>query len=207
MDERAKTLLVSIVVLIVILAIIFGVIFSIVRVIQNRRTTTLSQSPSPKATQRSASPVATSGETGRDFQPSAETDSKFKTYKGTSVEFKYPNSWGLLTCKNSQNIELDPTNSQDQLNFNCDVALKPVTVIVGSSTCAQGETVDKGGVMANKVVTKTQTGTNYKWCTKTTPALEITHRVSSDKSRATSTEDFSAQVEELISTIRTTQQS
>jgi hypothetical protein len=40
--------------------------------------------------------------------------------------------------------------------------------------------------------------TRYEWCTKTVPALYITHRVSNDGSPATSKEDFSKQVEDMI---------
>jgi hypothetical protein len=208
MDERTKTLLVSAFVLIIILAIVFGIIFSIVRIVQNRRTASTSATPSPIVSQAtpSVSPQVL-GENGEPAPapatPAPQPSGDFDSYSKGGVSFRYPKNWGILSCSNSQNIELDPANNSDQLDFVCDVALKPITVLVGSSNCPSGETASKGGVTFTKSQTSIPGGTSYKWCTKTTPALEITHRVSSDGSRATSSQDHSKQIEDMISTIRT----
>lgn len=209
MDERTKTLLVSAFVLIVILAIIFGIIFSVIRIIQNRRTAT-NASPSPSALVLQNSPGPTSQPIIQDGQsvspivtPVPRPSGDFDTYNKGGISFNYPRSWGILSCSNSQNLELDPLNNTDQLNFACDIALKPITILVGSSNCPAGETGSKGGVNFTKSQISTPTGVNYAWCTQTSPSLEITHRVSRDGSRATSTRDFSAEIENLISTIRT----
>lgn len=210
MDERTKTLLVSAFVLIIILAIIFGIIFSVVRIVQNRRTASTKVSPSPLVL---ASPTPDQGAVSQDGQapqtpanPPATVpgpSGDFDVYSKGGLSFRYPKSWGLLSCNNSQNVELDPVSNVDQSNYVCDYATKPITILVGSSNCPAGETGSKGGVTFTKSQTAISGGTSYSWCTKTTPALEITHRVSTDGSRATSKQDFSKAVEDLISTIKT----
>jgi hypothetical protein len=208
MDERTKTLLVSAFVLIIILAIVFGIIFSIVRIVQNRRTASTSVTPSPIVSQAtpSASPQVPGQEEASSqpaSTPAPQPIGDFDTYSKGGVSFRYPKAWSVLACSNSQNIELDPTTNIDQMDFVCDIALKPITVLIGSGNCPTGETASKGGVSYTKSQSQIPGGTSYKWCTKTTPPLEITHRVSSDGSRATSTQDFSKQIEDMIGTIRT----
>ncbi len=208
MDERTKTLLVSAFVLIIILAIIFGIIFSVVRIVQNRRTASTAGKATPTPlVLASPTPFASSPQGGQPTQGTPTTNSQpntnFDIYSKGGVSFRYPKNWGLLSCNNSQNVELDPSSNVDQTNYVCDYALKPITILVGSSSCQAGESGSKGGVTFNKTQTQISGGTSYKWCTKTAPPLEITHRVSTDGSRATSKQDFSAQIEDLISTIKT----
>lgn len=200
MDDRTRTLVVTTIVLLIILALIAGVIFYISRIIRTRQQGSVIQtSPKGTITIVSPSPSSTDSVETREETP-APSPENTKSYKGQGFTLNYPKNWGLLTCSNSQNFELDPTNSQDQLKVNCDVAQKPITVLVGGGNC-QGQQMSKGGVTFTKSKTDTQNGADYAYCTKTTPALEITHRVSPTGSRATSKEDFSSQIEEMISKI------
>ena len=50
------------------------------------------------------------------------------------LTINYPKSWGILTCSNSYNFELDPTNGTDMLNMMCNDAMKPISVIINNST-------------------------------------------------------------------------
>ncbi len=156
-------------------------------------TPTSSASPRPSA---SATPKPSASPS-----PSVQVNGSLKTYNGSSFSISYPKAWSILTCNNSQNIELDPTSTTDQLNVNCGYALKPITILVGNTSC-QGQTVKLGNISTIKSSTQTPTGVNYMWCTQTQPMLNITHRVSSDGSRATSTQDFSSQIEEMIKTFK-----
>lgn len=193
--ERRRTLVVTSLVLIFIVLLIIATIVLIVRFFQGRSNPTTSEL-FPTTTLSSASPVATIAPDGLSVNPN------LKTYNGNGFTLQYPNNWGLLTCNNSQNFELDPVNSRDQLNYNCDYAVKPVTILVERNLNCAGTEMNIGGVEVTKQVTQTATGVNYRWCTQTSPALDITHRVSSNGSRATSKEDFSSQVEQMIQTLR-----
>ena len=128
-----------------------------------------------------------------------------KNYQGLGFIIPYPKSWGLLTCANSRNFELDPTDETDLKNIKCDFALKPVTVLVGKRSNCLGESVKLGNnqVIRSKTITA-DGGIDYHWCVNMDDtALDITHRVSSLGSRATSKEDFSLQVEQMIGEIKT----
>lgn len=210
MDDRARTLIITTLILLIIIGLIAGIIFYVTRLIKSRQSIT-----NPTQTRGTIS-VATPTQTPARIQgstpsptqqPAAQvpTSANTKVFKGQGFELFYPKNWGLLTCTNSQNFELDPENSTDQ-KVACDVALKPVTVLVGSSEC-QGQTIVKGGVTFTKQENKTDSGVDYTWCTKSTPALEVSHRVSPANGRATSTKDFSKEIEEMISKIRFTQSS
>lgn len=195
MDDRTRTLIVSVLVLIIILALIGGAIFYVGRIIRGRQSgSILRGSPNPSVVVPSPSPSSTLTE--GNFEVGT------KSHKRAGFEVFYPQNWGLLTCKNSQNFELDPTSSTDQLGINCDVALKPITVLVGNNNCSGGETLDKGGVKFIKIRTVVGATVSYKWCTQTIPNLEISHRVSPADDQATSKKDFSKQIEEMISKIR-----
>lgn len=192
--EQRKTLIVTGVVFVLIILIIIGTIIYLVKTVGSRNSATISL-PSPEGliiVSPSPQPYA---------NPSASVvPSNLKTYTGQGFSLHYPTSWGLLTCSNSHNFELDPTNSTDQLNVSCDNAVKPVTVIVGPASC-QGEAVKLGN---NQVVrSKTQDGADvsYRWCIAGNPNLDITHRVSPSGSRAASSVDYSSQIEQMISQI------
>lgn len=122
-----------------------------------------------------------------------------KTYVADGFIVKYPVTWGLLTCSNSSNFELDPSNSQDIKGAVCEYAVKPVTFLVVSQASCQGETVALGSQQVTKSKVVQNGTTSYKWCTTVgNKQLEISHRVSSSGSRATSATDYSAQIEQVI---------
>lgn len=194
MDERTKTLIVTGGVLLIILAVVFGTIFYLIQSFRggqkgdgDNRNVLSTATAVPRTGGDQVSPQPVSGET--------------KSHQGVGFSLSYPKQWGLLTCANSQHLELDPATSTDQLNIACDVAQKPITVLVGSSNC-QGEAVALGNIQLIKQKETTGTGVNYKWCTNTDPKLEISHRVSSAGEPATSQQDFSKQIEEMIKSLR-----
>lgn len=204
--EDKRSVIISAIVGIVVLALIIGVIIYLIRFITNRSGASLRPTPQVSATvEDNGDQMQLGDETD---QPNPEPNASnppaagTKKYQGRGFEIVYPSNWGLLSCKNSTNVELDPTNPADQKNVNCDYAIKSVTILVGSNSCQGGENVNKGGVIFTREKKQTSTGVNYKWCTQTNPTLEITHRVSNDESRATSKQDFAGQVEDLISRIR-----
>lgn len=198
MDTKTKSILLGGVALLI-LAVTFGVIFYLGKASRNQATTTessvdsLGQLPS----------LSNTNNTPRNDNVAT---SNTKSFTGQGFTLKYPNPWGLLTCSNSQNFEFDPTNGQDVKGVVCDIAVKPVTVLVSDTrpNC-QGETVTLG---SNQVV-KSKTGgsgeANYRWClTIGGKNFDITHRVSGSGSRATSKNDFSSQIEEVIKSFQAT---
>lgn len=206
MEDR-RSVIISAIIGILVLALIIGVIIYLIRFITNRPPTNPTPTPRPSVTVRPSNqptPTASQNPNPDPTVPGATTPptTDTKKYPGSGFEINYPANWGILTCNNSANFEFDPTNPADFKGVACEYALKPITILVGSNSCQDGESVTKGGVSFTKIKKTTSTGVNYKWCTQTTPALEITHRVSSQDGRAKSTQDFSAQVEELISRIR-----
>lgn len=212
MDQR-KSLIITALVLIFIIAVIVGTIIFLVRGVRTR-----SASENNRAAQATTVPMfsaAPDSETVPTFDtnptpaassqptnPTPGTNNQLKVYNGPSYSLSYPKAWGILTCSNSSNIEFDPTSSTDQLNVRCDVALKPITILAGGNPSCQGETVKLGNVTVQRSVQQTATGKNYRWCSKTMPGLDITHRVSSTPSRATSTQDYASQIEEMIKTFK-----
>lgn len=203
MDQR-KSLIIAVLGLIVIVAIIVGTVVFLIRGVRNRsNSNTVFPQPTPVASQVpvfSTSPAPTTLPSAT-TPPSTSTNGSLKTYNGRGFTIQYPKGWGLLTCSNSANFELDPYNGIDQLNVGCNYAQKPVTILVGGGNCS-GESVSVGSVTVMKSGQQTNTGTNYRWCTKTQPALDITHRVSSTASPATSNQDFSKEIEEIIKTFK-----
>ncbi len=198
MDERAKVLLITGSVLLILLAIISGTIFYFVKGFQNRKTGNQSNTAKPSATAVAKSSLAPS--------PSLQTNGKMpgtKTYRGAGFQIFYPEKWGLLTCGNSLNFELDPTNSTDIKSVKCEVAQKPMTILTDVTTCLKDstETVNLGDIQVIRSKASIAGYTKYHWCILK-PPLDITHRVSSDNSPASSRDDFSTQIEELISKIR-----
>lgn len=185
--ERGRTLIVTGILILILVAIMFGVVYYLVKLFQNMR--------SPSNTQNTNKQVTT---TASPSPAGTVQDTKFYNAQGFSLY--YPKNWGLLTCNNSQNFELDPQTSQDQQGVACEYALKPVTVIAGSGNCAGGQNITIGNRAVVKVKKQTATGTSYKWCTQS-PQLEISHRVSSSGSRATTKTDYSAQIERMIQTL------
>lgn len=196
MDERTRLIALGAVALLA-LVVIFGVVVFVSRISSNRAGTRgpindlVSRLPAPSPT---PTPVSTT--------PSVSPESK--TYTGPGFTLSYPRSWGILTCNNSSNFELDPTAGQDVLRVVCDEAIKPVTVLVVTRASCLGEfkTIGSHQVVFSKV-TEGDGDINYRWCLAVGEiGLDITHRVSPSGSPATSKTDFSSQVEGIITTVK-----
>lgn len=196
MDAERRSLIATALVGIVVLAIIIGSIYYLIQFIRNRQANTNVANNQVQASV-SPSPVGSAPIQVNQGQQPATGD--FKTYNAGDYQITYPKNWGLLTCNNSQNVELDPTNGQDQAGVACSVATKPITIIKNATGCVGGEIVDMGSYKVAKTKATEGGYTRYEWCTKTNVPLYITHRVSDDNSPATSKDDVSRQVEELIS--------
>ncbi len=190
MDSRTRSIIIGIAALFI-LAILFGIIFYFNWLSSKPSQPTLPQLSSTPGPQVLPTPVSASA-----------TTTQTKIYAGQGFEFDYPANWGLLTCQGNQNIEFDPVSSTDQKNVACNEAVKPITVIV-SDTCP-GQTITLGNNQVTKSTTNISTGhVDYEWCLNVAgKGLDITHRVSVAGAPAHSKLDYSAQVEQMISTIR-----
>lgn len=132
------------------------------------------------------------------------------TYMVGGLQIQYPQNWGLLTCSDSKNFELDPTSS-NRLQIDCSDAIKAVTVLVNTSLNCQGQTINLG---VNRVIKQTKDNVfirglgykkEYRWCVSATGVnFDITHRVSDQGYTASSKQDYSSQVEQIISNIHST---
>lgn len=202
MDQRTRYIVIGGVVLLFVAAVLVT-IFYLGRIYRSNSNTTpretgdpLSQLPVASLSVTTTPPAGVSGVAGNT-----------KLYAGQGFSLDFPNNWSLLTCNNSQNFEFDPAGGADLKNVVCDTAVKPVTVLVVNRLNCTGETVTLG---TNKVVkSKTTSGgnTNYRWCVNVgNKGLDITHRVSGSGARATSKDDFSAQIEQMIQTVKASPQ-
>lgn len=202
MDAEKRSLVATALVGLVVLAIIIGSIYYLIQFIRNRQTGTTVQNTQVQASVSPRASASAAAAVNPAQQPQGgQVAGDFKTYNAGSYQITYPKNWGLLTCSNSENIELDPTNSQDSLNVDCSVATKPITIIKNATGCTNGEMADLGQVKVSRTKANDGDYTRYEWCAKTVPPLYITHRVSGDNSPATSKDDLSRQVEEMISRI------
>ncbi len=219
MEQQQRSLVFTAAVGLIILAIIVGSIYYLVKFIQGRVASTR-QSPNPSIEElvessASASVLANQiipnpqiqtptqqNQPQNQNQPAAVSNlpADKKVFNGGAFQFVYPKDWGILACDNSQNIELDPTNSADS-KIACGTAAKPITVLVGDVTGCEGQTAKVGNIDVVKSQETEGSYTKYQWCTKTTPVFNITHRVSEAGERATSKQDFSKQIEEMIANL------
>jgi hypothetical protein len=201
METQQRSLIFTAFVGLVILAIIIGSIYYLVKFIQDRqRTASDSQAvsspiPSGQIPFASENPQDSLGETGGG---TTGAQANTKTYSAGDVQMIYPNNWGLLTCSNSLNFEFDPKNPEDS-QVVCSLAQKPVTILVNDSTGCAGDLIDIGPVKVQKQMQEEEGYRTYQWCTQTSPRLNISHRSSTYGAPATSPEDYSKQVEEMIS--------
>lgn len=207
MEQQQRSLIFTAAVGLIILAIIVGSIYYLVKFIQGRVASSRQtpQSSVETIAQVSANPEGTSVQgsqfslspQGQPPQIGGNVGPDLKIYNGGNFQFTYPKNWGMVKCTNSKNLELDPLNSQDS-SIVCDVAIKPITILVDNISGCVGETVKIGNLDVIKSQTNLDGYIKYQWCSKTEPVLNITHRVSQSGERATSKQDFSKQVEEII---------
>lgn len=195
MDTRTRLVAIGALVVVVLVAL-FGVIFYLVKaskggVSQPDSTSPLQRLPTISTPSPSLTPTPRGG------------SSTTKTYTGKAFTLTYPANWGLLTCSNSQSIELDPGNGQNLAGVVCDVAIKPVTIAAVSRLNCAGDTVTLGSHQVIKSKTTASDGiTTYRWClTVGGQSLDVTDRVSNSGARATSKIDYSKEVEQIITNI------
>lgn len=121
-----------------------------------------------------------------------------KTHSVNGTVFSYPTNWGLLTCTNSMNFELDPYSNQNS-KVACDVAKKPITVIVNGPACQGGVIANIEGTQVMRIQKSVENGKVYQWCfNHNGRQYNISHRVSSNGQQGVSVDDFSAQIEEML---------
>ncbi len=193
MDQR-KVLVLAGILGVLIIAIIIGTIIYVTHNSSISSTVPTIVTSSPLPLPSSSIPVSSPA------PRASSAPSNIKTYNGTGFQVQYPNTWGLLTCSNSNSFELDPANSIDQIKVSCNAAVKSVTILVHQVSCS-GQTVKLGNVSVIKSVDPSGGRTDYRWCTQTNPMLDISHRFSPSGGTATSTTDYSSQVEDMISKI------
>jgi hypothetical protein len=209
MEQQQRSLIFTAAVGLIILSIIVGSIYYLVKFIQGRVATSRQTTQTEQVADGSVNPEGSVE--GTQLSPNADNGiptpqvngnpaSDKKVYNGSSFQLAYPNNWGVVTCDNAQNFELDPSNSEDS-KISCNVATKAVTVLVGDVRGCEGDVSKVGNVDVVKSQGADGNYIKYQWCTKTTPVLNITHRVSPDSDPATTKEDYSRQIEEMISSL------
>ena len=197
MEDKTRAIIVTGAVILLILALIIAAIFYLIRFISSRSSTNTN---SGKQINFSASPTPAGGSEAGTTQGSGSSNtSGTKSHNGVGFQLNYPQNWGLLTCSNSQNIELDPTNGTDQ-RIACDYAQKPITIMVGVS--CDGTTTDISGVPVVKSQRNLSKGVENSWCVKIGSGLLITNRVSNQDVRGYGKQDYAKQIEELIAKLR-----
>lgn len=197
MEDR-KTLIVAGVIAVIALVLLGGLIFYLVKAFVGG-----SSSSSSTTNITTSSPIPNTGYTPSQGNQASPAPSNTKTYNGSNFQLSYPSSWGLLTCSNSANFELDPTSGVDQ-KIGCTEAIKPVTIMVGNSLGCGGTTMSLGN---NSVLYSKQTDSNgyisYQWCTQNSPeVINFTERVSPNNDKATSVRDYSTEVQQIISSLK-----
>lgn len=221
MEQQQRSLVFTAAVGLIILAIIVGSIYYLVKFIQGRVATSR-QSPTPTVQEFAEGTPSGSiqddqiitispapqGQVPAQAQTQPQSQSQAagnpgpdkKVYNAGDFQLVYPKNWGMLSCNNSKNVELDPSTQVDA-KVACDTATKPVTILVGDVSGCEGETQKIGNVDVVKSQDTDGNYTRYQWCTKTSPVFNITHRVSQGGERATSKQDFSKQIEEMIANL------
>ncbi|MDO8570917.1 MAG: hypothetical protein Q7R97_05010 [Candidatus Daviesbacteria bacterium] len=198
MDQRNKVIIFGGVGLLI-LAVVFVSLFYILK---SSKITKVTQSANvPNSLSRLPS-VATTPSIVSDLSPTPVL-SNDKIFKGLGYTLNFPNNWGLLTCNNSNNFEFDPSG-ENRKDIVCDSALKPVTFLIVNKLNCSGEPIKLGDNHATKTKTLSDNGDiSYRWCSAVRGTnFDISHRVSQDGSRATSKNDFSKEVEQIISSIK-----
>ncbi len=218
MEQQQRSLLFTASVGLIILAIIVASIYYLVKFIQGRVSssrqpvasveTIKTDSAAPEIINIEENPSAAGAPTPGTAasRPTTQPRSAInipagrKLYNPGTFQVYYPQNWGMLKCTNSANFEFDPSTGVDS-SVGCETAVKPITVLVDDIKGCDGENLRMGNVEVMKSRNVDDEYISYRWCTKTDPVLNITHRVSKNGERATSTNDFSTQIEDLISKI------
>lgn len=203
MDQRTRAIVIGAGALFV-LALIAALIFFALRLTRNSQSERNNSNVLSNLPTVAISPSPTLNQSGGSL---SGLRSDLKTFIGQGFSLEYPASWGLLTCGNSSNFELDPVNGGDLKNIACDRAIKPITILLANRLNCTGETVTIGDKQVIRSKIKNNGDINYRWCVPLgNIGLDITHRVSQSGSKATSKTDFLPQIEQLIKTIKATPQ-
>lgn len=200
MEQQQRSLAFTAAVGLIILAIIVGSVYYLVKFIQSRVASSRQSPQASVETVAQSSGVSTEAISRTPIQP-GQTDNPpadKKIYNSGTLQVRYPNKWGILTCTNSLHFELDPLSGADS-KVACDSAAKPITVQVDNISGCEGENIKIGNIEVVKSKEVDGGYTAYRWCVKTDPVLNITHRVSKGRERAVSPNDYSSQIEEMIS--------
>lgn len=219
--ENKGSLIAAAIIVVVVLSVIFGTVYYLASTFNvnlnplSRFTTQTSISapdatlspdstttPTASTSPNTANPTATSVP-----QPLPETKGGVQNnekivFQGQGFKLELPKKWGILKCNNSANFELDPNNSENK-TVNCDTAQKPITVLVNSGmSCTGGEVVKIGNFSVRKTKTQYRDWLTNQWCFESNgKTFDITERVSDSGNPATSKDDFSANIESIISSI------
>lgn len=200
MDQRTKLIAVGSITFFIVV-IIFGVIIYTGKLSKKDINPGSGLVNNPLSNLPVASSSGAISSTVKPVNNSGNSDKKY--YQGENFNLNFPKTWGLLTCVNSQNFEFDPTNNTDIKNVVCDRAVKPVTVLITNRLNCRGEVIKIGEKQVTKFKEVNGGDTNYRWCVQVgNRGFDFTHRVSLSGSRATSSQDFSAEVEQIIATIK-----
>ncbi len=209
--EGRGNLIAAIIVIVLVLAVVLGTILYLTKSFGGKLNLFNSFSrltPAPKKTATPSPtfiPSTTSGQFSLAPQPTPSstitTSGVYNVYHGKGFQLQYPKNWGLLTCTTSQNFELDPYNSNNQ-TVPCDRATKPITVLVDQGVACKGEFKKIGSHQVS--VSKMQYRdwfTNEYCLNEAGHNIDITNRVSNRGLSGTGKDDFSTQIEQIISTI------
>lgn len=189
--------------------ILASLIFGVVMFVRNRffpaKPVTVTTTNAPVNTMEPVPATQSAEVTGNNSAPTQNpgvtTSNTGKVFQLGNTVFRFSQNWGLLTCSNSRNFELNPYSTADQ-KISCDVARMPITVVVNNTQGCGGELVDMGGTRVQKSKINNARGTDYRWCLNANGTqYNITHRVSQGGARGTSKEDFSQQIEQMITRI------
>ncbi|MFA5932696.1 MAG: hypothetical protein WCV81_00350 [Microgenomates group bacterium] len=209
MEITTRTIILAVVSVVIIALILSGVFYLLRSSKQLANTNKNTGNPLEKLGVITASPTPTSvqsgqtsGVTSSNNQPSTVAVN-IKTYQGSNFTIKYPQNWGILTCSDSKNIELDPYNSNDLINYACDRAIKPITIIVGDgSLSCPGEAVKIGNNTVVRSKTETANWFKNRWCiNKNGMSFDITNRINSKGIVGTGKDDFSSEIEKTIGSL------
>lgn len=213
MEGRGNLILTAIII-ILILSVVVGTIFYLSKNFRGRLnlpgtspTTNIFSFVPSSIPSLVPSPTTVRSVTTMPTNNTTNNTSSLTTYYGSNFSLSYPKNWGLLTCSTSKNFELDPYNSTAQ-TIPCDFAVKPITILVGTSVSCLGTISKIGSYQVRRSVTRDVSirglkyDTVYRWCFNAAGNnFDISHRVSKLGYPASSKDDFSSQVEQMISTI------
>lgn len=189
--------------IILVAAVITALVLLVVTFIKSRTNVAKSTSGNTQVTASPAAnqPVDVNVQALPQTSTVEQVNSSQKTINSLGNVFSVPASWGVLGCTNSANFELDPTSGSESKV--CDIAEKPITVLVNSRLACKGSASTIGNVSVQKYRVENVRGVDYQWCfSKNGVNYNITHRVSASGVRGTSVVDYSAKIEEMISSVK-----